>query len=205
MTIDVFTVGMLDTNCYLLCSESTGKSILVDPGGITDRLMDEVRATDLTAILLTHGHFDHIGGVDEIVAATGAPVMIHANDADFLNDTMLNGSGLMGQRVTAQGPDRLLTDGDTIEFGDSAVTVMHTPGHTSGGVSLVCGDKLVLAGDTLFRMAIGRWDLAGGDYQTLIGSLDRFRGLPDDMAVYPGHGGASTIGFEKANNQYLNL
>jgi len=204
MIIKRFTVGPLATNCYLAVCEQTGKSVVIDPGGISDDLLDAIRDTKLTAVLLTHGHFDHILGVPIIVGETGVPVQIHELDAHMLSDPVENGSFMIGAEITVPAASKTLTEGDIVTFGDSSLSVIYTPGHTPGGISFVDGDRSVLGGDTLFRMSVGRWDLPGGDYDTLMESLRlKFGALKDGVIVYPGHGEETTIGFERMYNQFM--
>jgi len=204
MTVEHFVVGPLATNCYLLKSETSGEAVVIDPGGVTGELMRALERVDLAAVILTHGHFDHIQGVEEIVAGTGAPVMIHELDASMLTDPVLNGSFMIGVDVKAPEASGFLAEGDEVSVGESMLRVLHTPGHTPGGISLVYRDRFVICGDTLFRLSVGRWDLPGGDYGTLVETLrSTFLALPDAMEVYPGHGEATTIGYERKYNQFM--
>jgi len=204
MQIEQYTVGPLGTNCYLLTCKKTGVSALVDPGGVSAGLADAVKNASVEKILLTHGHFDHTEGVPHFLETTGAPLYIHRHDAALLTDDHLSGAMLFGTPFTIDTKPVLMRDGDTIAVGEESVRVIHTPGHTRGSVVFVCGNECILSGDTLFRMSVGRCDLPGGDYASLIRSLGTFLdGFPDDMPVYPGHGEATTIGFERRANPYL--
>jgi len=204
MTMERFVVGPLATNCYLLKSENSGGAVVIDPGGVTGELRRALKRVELTAVILTHGHFDHIQGVKEIVAGTGAPVMIHELDASMLADPVLNGSFMIGAEIKAPEASEFLSEGDEVPVGESMLRVIHTPGHTPGGISLVCDGRFVICGDTLFRLSVGRWDLPGGDYGTLVETLrSKFLVLPDAMEVYPGHGEATTIGYERKYNQFM--
>ena len=204
MNVERFIVGKLETNCYLVSCDITGESVIIDPGGITHELLRAVKKTEIRAILLTHGHFDHTAGVGELVEMTGVPVMIHPLEAPILNDPIHNVSYLTGIEMQVPESTVNLLVGDTVKFGESALTVVHTPGHSPGGVSFVDNNRFIIAGDTLFRMSIGRWDLPGGDYNTLMNTLhETFSAMPDDMVVYPGHGDTTTIGFEKMHNQFM--
>ena len=204
MKVERFIVGQLETNCYLVSCDITGDSVIIDPGGISDELLSAVKKTEIRAILLTHGHFDHSAGVGELAEMTGVPVMIHPLDAPILNDPIHNGSYLTGIEIQVPESTVNLSVGENVKFGESSLTVVHTPGHTPGGVSFVDNSRFIIAGDTLFRMSIGRWDLPGGNYDTLIESLrNTFHCLPDEMEVFPGHGDLTTIGFEKMYNPFL--
>ena len=204
MKVELFTVGPLGTNCYLVTCEKTNQSVIVDPGGISEKLIEAVKKTDLSSILLTHGHFDHIQGVGEIAEITGAPVMIHQLDSYMLTDPVHNGSFMIGAEIKAPEASQFLCGGDEVTFGESSLKVVHTPGHTEGGISFVDDNNFIIGGDTLFRLSVGRWDLPGGDYETLVETLrSTFLPLPGSMELYPGHGDISTIGFEKTHNQFL--
>ena len=204
MKIKRFEVGPLMTNCYLVSCETTGESVLVDPGGLSSELKASLHNTRLHAVLLTHGHFDHIAGLNDVVEMTGAPVYIHELDAPMLTNPTLNGSYMIGADITTIQATSMFSHDETIQWGESSLKVLHTPGHSEGSVSFVGGDEFVISGDTLFRLSVGRWDLAGGDYHTLMESIRlSYLPLPDTMDMYPGHGEPSTIGFEKQHNQFI--
>ncbi len=204
MKVYRFIVGQLMTNCYLVICEKTNESVLIDPGEISDELMENIKKFSLKAILLTHGHFDHIGGVRKIIDETGVPLLIHPLDAPMLKDPVLNGSYMIGTEIITPEPSGFLSDGENVVIGESALKVIHTPGHTEGGVSFVSGGEFVIAGDTLFKLSVGRWDLPGGDYATLIKTLqEKLAKMPDSMEVFPGHGDTTNIGLEKRYNPFL--
>jgi hydroxyacylglutathione hydrolase len=202
MQIEKFEVGPLDTNCYKATCEKTGESIIIDPGGVSNELFENFK--NVKSVVLTHGHFDHIIGVEEVLRLTGAPLLIHADDASILNDPFYNGSLYIGGNVTVSNKPNLLSDGDKITFGECSFTVIHTPGHTRGGIVLYDNVNILISGDTLFKQSIGRSDLPGGDYDTLIRSLKKLVSrIPDSAKVYPGHGPSTLMGFEKKNNKFL--
>jgi hydroxyacylglutathione hydrolase len=205
MKIKNYPVGPLETNCYHVICESSNESVVIDPGGVSDSLIRDISERNLIAILLTHGHFDHIGGAIKIAELTGAPIMIPDKDAPLLSDPESNGSSLFGTKLEPIKPDRLLLPGDSVLFGECSLKVLNTPGHTAGGISFITNDSsAIFAGDVLFRLSVGRWDLPGGDYKTLINTLRTvFYPLPDYVVVYPGHGESTTIGFEKKYNQFM--
>jgi len=204
MKVYRFTVGPLMTNCYLVTCEKTNESVLVDPGDISNELMEKIKNCSLKAILLTHGHFDHIGGVNTIINETGVPLLIHSIDAPMLTDPILNGSYMVGAEISTSKPSGYLSGGEDVVFGESRLSVIHTPGHTEGGVSFVSDGEFVIAGDTLFNLSVGRWDLPGGDYKTLMKTLNEiFAIMPDSIDVLPGHGNTTNIGFEKKHNPFL--
>jgi len=182
-------VGDYLANCYILGCKETREGVVIDPGDEVPLILREISKSGLTirAILITHGHVDHIGGASELRRVTKAPVMIHALDAPALNS----------------GPDAHLVDGQTIQVGTYPVSVIHTPGHSPGGVCFYAPGA-VFTGDTLFAGSIGRTDFRGGDYNALIqGVRAKIFPLGDDLRVYPGHGPATTIGRERATNPFF--
>jgi hydroxyacylglutathione hydrolase len=204
---ELHTVQLISTcsNCYILVDKSTRTAAIIDPGCAADQIMETVTEAnaEVKYIIDTHGHWDHIGNNVAVQEATGAAILIHQLDAPMLSDPELSlarlfrGSGNGGQAA------RLLEDGDVIELGELTLHVIHTPGHTPGGICLLCED-LLFTGDTLFCMSIGRSDLIAGDYDTLIRSLgDKLTPLDDGLRVLPGHGSASVLGTEKAQNPYF--
>ena len=198
-------LGEFGTNCYIVACPETGESAVIDPGSPDPWVLATLREHGLkpSRIILTHGHLDHIGGVADVKAATGARVAVHGADAPMLTDPMLNGSAYFGMPVTAPAPDQLLRDGDQLQVGNLTFQVIHTPGHTPGGICLYTPGHLI-AGDTLFAGSIGRTDLAGGDYHALIQSIrTRLLPLSADTVVYPGHGPTTTIGDEAEYNPFL--
>ena len=196
MEIRTFTIGSLRTNCYLVWGENTDKCILIDPGYEPEYLLEQVRLSrkTLEAILLTHGHFDHVGGVKQIAEETGCKVYICPEEL------------LVPPRFTTGEHYYTDTygDGDTLHLAGLSLQVLHTPGHTMGSVCLLCQD-ILFSGDTLFAGTTGRTDLPGGNYQTLLSSLRRLSGLECDYKVLPGHGSSSTLDQERMENPFLRL
>ena len=206
MKIKRFALGTLWTNCYVI-SDSDGEGVVVDPGGPTAEVEKYVRDNDikLNWIILTHGHGDHIGGVSELRNLSEKGVAIHADDASCLTDSSRNLSTFMGASVELHSADRELNDGDVLKVGKMEIQVIHTPGHTVGGICLHFKEgmeEVLVTGDTLFARSIGRSDLPGGDEEILITSLKKLSDLPDNLLVLPGHGPETTIGSEKQHNPY---
>jgi hydroxyacylglutathione hydrolase len=202
--IEKLVVGPFAANCYIVGAQSNREGMIVDPGDEAKRILNKVKELklDIKLILLTHGHIDHTGALKEVKEATGAEVMVHADDAKSLKGQSLG--KLLGLSYPAPPPpDRLLKDGDSIDVGDLHFLVLHTPGHTSGGICLL-GEGVVFSGDTLFNYSVGRTDLPGGSYNQLMNSLQtKLMTLPDNTVVYPGHGPETTIGAERRGNPFL--
>ena len=204
LTIQSFAVMPFDENCYVV-SDDTGEGVVIDPGGMAKQILAYIREAKISvkAVLDTHGHCDHIGANDAIRDETGAPLYIHKEDAAMISDMKLNLSAFMGFRVISRPAEHLLSEGDNISFGQSELEVIHTPGHTKGGVCFV-GEGVAFTGDTLFAGSIGRSDFPGGSERDLIGNIkQKLLVLPDDMKVYSGHGPSSEIGWERRCNPYL--
>lgn len=196
------TDGMLAENCYLLLDEASGEAAVIDPGFVNDRLLGEIAKYKVRWILLTHGHFDHIEGVDRLRALTGAPSAAFRTEGAFAADPAQNGSLLMFGRPIACTVDRLLEDGETIHVGAVPVQVLHTPGHTAGGCCYVAPEA-VFTGDTLMGYSVGRCDLPTGDEAALAVSLQKLAALPGDPAICGGHGPVTRLSEEKRRNPYL--
>jgi hydroxyacylglutathione hydrolase len=198
MRIQTFNVGMLSTNCYVVNCPETKEAIIIDPGFDAPHEAEQIiRYVDentlkVKFIVNTHGHPDHISGDRILKRKYGVPICIHAYDVHCLNG--------LGENIAPA--NILLEDEGVLKFGKVTLKVMHTPGHTLGGISLV-GEKLVFTGDTLFAGGIGRTDFAGGSDRDMKFSLEKLLRLPDNYVVYPGHGGVSTIGEEKRVNPFL--
>ena len=203
MKLQQFVLGELGVNTYLLWDETTRETVCLDPGGPPAGLLTELAGKNLQLkyILLTHGHFDHIAGVNELKAKTGATVVAHAAEAGLLSNPALNLSTMFGTEVVVNA-DQLLNDGDLLALGSQFLTVIHTPGHTPGGISLTV-PGLLFSGDTLFAGSVGRTDLPGGDPAALTGSLRKLLALPGETRVFPGHGPATLLGREKQANPFL--
>lgn len=208
--IKSFVLGPLQTNCYLLTveDEATGekKGIIIDPGMNPKLLLQEIEGVNIEAILLTHAHFDHMGGVDQVRKKAGCPVYIHDLEADWLTDARKNGS-MRWQDVTeplsTDPAEFALEEGMELELIGLRFKVLHTPGHSPGSVSFICGEH-IFSGDVLFRSSIGRTDLPGGREEDLYNSIqNKLYKLADESIVYPGHGPRTIIGYEKVNNPYV--
>lgn len=206
LQIEVFPLGPLGTNAYLVSHPTENKAFIIDPGAKPKSLIKRIEGLEIEAIVLTHGHFDHIAGVDEIRKLKGCPVYIHDLEADWLTTPKLNGS-LMWPNVTppieTDPAEFALADKQKLTLLGETFTVLHTPGHSPGSVCLVYNEHL-FAGDLLFRLSVGRTDLAGGNSGDLLDSIQRkIFPLPEGTIVYPGHGPKTTVGYEKANNPYV--
>ena len=198
-------VGSLGTNCYIAYCENTKKAVIIDPGGDAARILALVNREGLAveAIINTHGHADHVLANVKVQEGTGAPIWIHSADANMLGSGSRNLSAYMGASTSCGAADRLLTDGEVLTIGDFTLKVLHTPGHTPGGISLL-GDKVVFVGDALFAESIGRTDFPGGSYSQLIQSIKtKLMVLDDDVKAFPGHGPATTIGWERRQNPFI--
>jgi glyoxylase-like metal-dependent hydrolase (beta-lactamase superfamily II) len=205
MIIERLVVGMLQSNCYVVGCEDTKAGIIIDPGGDAPSILNKVEQLGLSIkyIVNTHGHIDHIAANRPLKEATGAMIAIHHADAEYLITDQGQFARMLG--VLSPGPpaDVLLEEGDDIVFGDDSLHVIHTPGHSSGSISLAA-DGVVFCGDTLFAMGVGRVDLPGGDWETLIQSIkNQLFTMPDTTTVYTGHGPPTTIGREKSSNPWF--
>lgn len=204
MILKKLLVGPLASNCYIVGSEATKEGMIIDPADEAEKILRSVKESGLkiSLIVLSHGHPDHVGALKEIKEATGAEVVIHTDDAESLQQSFLG--FLFGLSYPAPPPpDRLVKEGDSIDIGNLHFEVLHTPGHTPGGICLL-GHGVLFSGDTLFNYGIGRYDLPGGNYNQLMDSLQtKLMALPDETIVYPGHGPETTIGTERRENPFL--
>ncbi|GAB4449869.1 MAG: MBL fold metallo-hydrolase [Anaerolineae bacterium] len=206
MIVKQLTLGMVQTNCYIVGCQETGEGVIIDPADEGELILAQVRETGLTIkyVLLTHAHFDHILANETVVKATGAPLALHPLDLPLLRAN--GGAAFFGLDAPASPePDMELAEGDTISFGGHTLEVLYTPGHTPGHVSFYERNAgVIFDGDVLFASGIGRTDLPGGDFETLMHSIqEKLMTLPDDTTVCSGHGPVTTIGRERAGNPWL--
>ncbi|MFZ5974576.1 MAG: MBL fold metallo-hydrolase [Bacillota bacterium] len=205
MQVEWINTGAIGVNTYIVWTEGDTNCILIDPGAYPQQLDALLGELGLTPeyVVLTHGHFDHIGGVKNVKDLYGAKIMIHALDKEMLVSPEKNLSNLFGFNLIQPPADVLLGDGDVIQSGNTKLKVLHTQGHSPGGICLT-GENIAFTGDTLFQESIGRTDFPGADYQALLRSIDeKLMALPDDTRIYPGHGEPSDIGHERRYNTFL--
>ena len=206
MILKTLTVGSLSTNCYILGCEKTHAGAIIDPGDEAPRIINEAAASrlEIQYIINTHAHIDHIQANEELRKTFSCPLCIHEKDEELYSNLDLNLSyHVLCSPLTFPPADRKLREGDKIEIGELSLSILHTPGHTPGSISIVV-EKDVFTGDALFAGGIGRTDLPGGNYDLLMQSIsEKLLTLPDDFVIYPGHGPSSTIGIEKKGNPWL--
>lgn len=203
MLIKTITVGAYETNCYIVADEKTHDCVVIDPGADAAAILDYLEETQLNCrfVLLTHGHFDHTGAVNDILAETDAVLFMHKADV---------GVSVGGDYYRFVPPDdtKFYTDGDVVSVGALTFTVIETPGHTPGSVTLECAaagetERALFSGDTLFRDSCGRTDFPGSSTEDILRSLKRLAELPGDYEVYPGHGFSSTLSRERSVNFFM--
>lgn len=204
MNIICLPLGEYAANCYVLTDDETKTALVIDPGVPSDELNDALLGYNLKFILLTHGHFDHIFGCKELKEIyPEAEICIHSDDLLCLSDNEMNLAGDFEETpgVTA---DRILRDGDIIDFSDTSIYVLNTPGHSPGSVCYIDkANKTIFSGDTLFCLTVGRTDFARGSFDDMMESVKKLSGFDDDYTVYPGHNRSTTIGFERKRNRYM--
>ncbi|OHE58039.1 MAG: MBL fold metallo-hydrolase [Thermodesulfovibrio sp. RBG_19FT_COMBO_42_12] len=201
MVIKKLAVGPLESNCFIIADENTKEVLVIDPGDEPDRILDLINENNYNVkyIVCTHAHFDHVGAVPDLKKETGAKIVIHRDESEIYKNTA-DQAALWGYELDPlPEPDMLASEGDKLEIGDLIFEIIHTPGHSPGGICLY-GEGILIAGDTLFAGSVGRTDFYGGDMEKLKSSFKRLMSLSDEVRVLPGHGPESTIGKEKSDN-----
>ena len=205
--VDTIVVGSFEVNCYLVWDEGTKDLIIIDPGDDSAAVIRRIHATRATprAVLLTHGHGDHIGAVTELRQKFGIPLVAGTGEKQYLADPMFNLSGQIGLPIKLAPAEQWVADEETISFGSLSFRVLSTPGHTSGGVCFLDETEgAVFCGDTIFQGSIGRTDFPGSSFKELMLSIqNKILTLPDDIVCYPGHGPTTTVGAERRSNPFL--
>lgn len=205
MKIYMLPVGELQSNCIVVVNEQTKQAVIVDPGAEAGKIMKFIAQHELKveAILLTHGHADHIDALDKVREQTQAKVYIHHDDAQMLTDANKNLSVFISGPRVFKPAEEMLDDGQSLSLAGLDFYVLHTPGHTPGGCCFMIGEH-VITGDTIFRESIGRTDFPGGSHKQLLNSIrEQLLGLPETTKLYPGHGPATDVAYEKKHNPFL--
>jgi hydroxyacylglutathione hydrolase len=207
MDVRMFTVGLVQENCFLLRRDGAQNALIVDPGEEAERVLEAVKELDVTveAILVTHCHFDHIGAVAPIAKATGAPVYVSEIERPVLADIMSYVPFAGFGPYESYEADHTLKGGETLELAGFEIDVLFTPGHSPGHLTYsVVGENAIFSGDVLFQGSVGRVDLPGGNWETLLASIGTLvESLPEDTTVYPGHMGITSLGVERRTNPFL--
>ena len=188
--VEKFVLGKLQSNFYVVTDVETGESAAIDPGYSATALFESLGTKNIKYILLTHAHFDHVLGAEELKRFVNAPIALSSTDAAILDE-----------KIT---PDILLENGDTLAFGSGSIRIIGTPGHTAGSLCFIVGD-LLFSGDTMFRGTIGRCDFPTGSYDAMLKSIEKLRGFSDNYRVLPGHGEETTINAERRDNNFFKI
>ncbi len=203
MIIRNLVVGPLESNCFVIADEKTREALVIDPGDEPDKILDFITGNNLEVkyIVCTHAHFDHVGAVPEIKKETGAKIIIHRDELDMYQRSKDLAALWTYELDPLPEPDIFVVEGDKLEIGDVKFEILHTPGHSPGGICIY-GEGILLTGDTLFAGSVGRTDFPGGDIEKLKRSFKKLMALPDETKVLPGHGPQSTIGNERIHNLF---
>ncbi|OCL25143.1 MBL fold metallo-hydrolase [Orenia metallireducens] len=207
MFIKRLAVGALSVNCYIVADEESKEAVVIDPGAQAKAILKVINDNNLKVkyVINTHGHNDHIAANSQLLEETDAQLLIHKDDAEFLQNSELNLSffiGEMGQQLECPKADRLLEDGEEIECGSLVFSVIHTPGHTPGSICLKL-ENILFTGDTIFARGVGRTDFPMGSYSALRKSIERILEFKEDLKICPGHGPESTLNRARSENSYI--
>lgn len=204
MIIETLIVGALENNCFIIADDNTKEALVVDPGDEPDRILELITTNNFNVryIVCTHAHFDHVGAISEIKEKTGAKITIHRDELEIYKAARDQAAFWGYELDPLPEPDVFVSEGDKLEIGNLRFDILHTPGHSPGGICLY-GEGILITGDTLFAGSVGRTDFYGGDMERLKGSFKRLISLADEVRVFPGHGPESTICKEKAGNLFL--